>query len=173
MIFFSSSNKSQRERDIICSISEQPYSLSVMYQQRPPYYYSNRHHRSPVRIRRDRRRSSPKELLWRLAWPYVFTIVLASLMLLFILMIFALEIASLATDSSNNLSNTASTGAGIWCAIFFILPVICMYLQGKNPFFPSSKFRNQKEPFSLKSLSLNVRVFGQLIHSLHISFHSY
>jgi hypothetical protein len=58
-------------------------------------------------------------------------------MLLFIIAIFVLEIASLANDSSNNLSNTASTGAGIWCSIFFSIPVVFMYLLGNidNDFY--------------------------------------
>jgi len=104
-----------------------------MHQQRPPHYHLNQrgYYRYPPPIlHHDRRRISPKELLWRLKWPYVFTLILASLMLLFIIIIFILEIASLANDNSNSLSNTASTGAGIWCSIFFIIPVICMYLQG-------------------------------------------
>jgi hypothetical protein len=53
-------------------------------------------------------------------------------MLLFILAIFILEIASLATDHTNNLSNTASTGAGIWCSAFFLIPVVFMFLLGNS-----------------------------------------
>lgn len=99
-----------------------------MHQQCLPFYY-----RQPYPyVIRDRLRITPKEILWRISWPYVFTLVLASLMLLFIVAIFILEIASLANDSSNNLSNTASTGAGIWCSIFFIIPVVCMYLLGNS-----------------------------------------
>jgi choline-glycine betaine transporter len=97
-----------------------------MYRQRLPIYYTQGY---PYRIQ-ERPRLSIKEILWRLSWPYVLTLVLASLMLLFIITIFILEIASLANDSSNNLSNTASTGAGIWCSIFFIIPVVFMFLLG-------------------------------------------
>jgi hypothetical protein len=53
-------------------------------------------------------------------------------MLVFTVAIFILEVASLANDSSNNLSNTASTGAGIWCSIFFLIPVVFMYLLGNR-----------------------------------------
>jgi hypothetical protein len=98
-----------------------------MYQPSLPYNYIPRY---PYVVQ-IRRLLPPKEILWRLSWPYVFTLVLASLMLLFTLIIFALEIASLATDSSNQLSNTASTGAGIWCSIFFIIAIVFMYLLGK------------------------------------------
>jgi hypothetical protein len=97
-----------------------------MFGQCLPYSYAPRY----PNVVPDRRRLPPKEMLWRLAWPFVFTLVLASLMLLFIVAIFILEIASLATDRSNNLSNTASTGAGIWCSVFFLLPVIFMFLLG-------------------------------------------
>jgi hypothetical protein len=97
-----------------------------MYQERLPYYYTPRYpyaFKIPPRL-------STKEILWRISWPNIFTLVLASLMLLFTLSIFILEIASLAVDSSNNLSNTASTGAGIWCSIFFLIPIVFMFLLG-------------------------------------------
>ncbi len=99
-----------------------------------PYQYAPRYPYIPPEpyIPRDRRRLPPKEILWRLSWPYIFTLVLASLMLLFILAIFILEIASLATDHTNNLSNTASTGAGIWCSAFFLIPVVFMFLLGNS-----------------------------------------
>jgi hypothetical protein len=61
-------------------------------------------------------------------------------MLVFIITIFILEIASLANDSSNNLSNTASTGAGIWCAIFFLIPVVFMYLLGNLQLILNNKY---------------------------------
>lgn len=97
-----------------------------MYQQRPPFYYAQGY----PHVIDTRPRMSTKEMLWRISWPYILTIVLASLMLLFTIIIFILEIASLAVDSSNNLSNTASTGAGIWCSIFFLIPIVLMYLLG-------------------------------------------
>ncbi|CAF0809447.1 unnamed protein product [Rotaria sordida] len=96
-----------------------------MYQQWSPYHYAR--HYSYVNYDR-RQRLSLKEIIWRRLWPRIFTVVLASVMLLLIIIIFSLEVASLASDPSNNLSNTASTGAGIWCSIFFVIPVIFMYL---------------------------------------------
>ena len=44
--------------------------------------------------------------------------------------IIALEVASLNTDRSNQLSSTASTGAGIWCSISFVTTIVFMYLLG-------------------------------------------
>jgi hypothetical protein len=107
-----------------------------MYQQSLPYYYGQSY---PYRVQ-DRPRISTKEILWRLSWPYVFTLVLASLMLVFTITIFILEIASLASDDSNNLSNTASTGAGIWCSIFFLIPIVLMYLLGNLEFVMNNKY---------------------------------
>ncbi|CAF0971791.1 unnamed protein product [Rotaria sp. Silwood1] len=96
-----------------------------MYQHCSPYYYAPHY----AHMGLDRRQQlSLKEILWRRSWPCVFTVVLASLMLILIVIIFSLEVASLSYDYSNNLSNTASTGAGIWCSIFFVIPVIFMYL---------------------------------------------
>ncbi|CAF1575679.1 unnamed protein product [Didymodactylos carnosus] len=44
------------------------------------------------------------------------------------LAIFLLEIVSLSIDDSKSLSNTASTGAGIWGSIFFIIGVVMMFM---------------------------------------------
>ncbi len=98
-----------------------------MHQQCLPLYY-----RQPYPYVVRDQRIPPKEFLWRLSWPYIITLILASLMLVFTVAIFILEVASLANDSSNNLSNTASTGAGIWCSIFFLIPVVFMYLLGNR-----------------------------------------
>jgi hypothetical protein len=97
-----------------------------MYQQRLPFYDAQGY---PY-VFENQPHLSVRETLWRISWPNVFTLVLALLMLLFTISIFILEIASLASDSSNNLSNTASTGAGIWCSIFFIIPIVFMCLLG-------------------------------------------
>ncbi len=99
-----------------------------MYRYHRPYRFLLRYPR--VIIRRQPR-LTPNEIRWRLTWPYVITLVLATLMLLLTLIIFILEIASLAIDSSNILSDTASTGAGIWCSLSFFITVVLMYLLGK------------------------------------------
>ncbi|CAF1268984.1 unnamed protein product [Didymodactylos carnosus] len=75
---------------------------------------------------------TPREYIWRTSWPYVLTIILASLMALDTLAIFLLEIVSLSIDDSKSLSNTASTGAGIWGSIFFIIGVVMMFMLGIN-----------------------------------------
>ncbi|UJR24879.1 hypothetical protein I4U23_006248 [Adineta vaga] len=93
-----------------------------MYQYRQPQFYVRRN--SPI-IQRVRLTSHEKR--WRRQWPYTITIILATLMLLFTLIIIILEIASLAVDNSNTYSNTASTGAGIWCSLAFLLATVCMY----------------------------------------------
>ncbi|CAF1102398.1 unnamed protein product [Adineta steineri] len=95
-----------------------------MYQYRPAYRYKVRY---PHLIRLHPR-LTPKEKRWRRKWPYVITLILATFMLLLTIIIFALEIASLSIDSSNTLSNTASTGAGIWCSISFFIAIAFMYL---------------------------------------------
>ncbi len=94
-------------------------------------YRYRRPHRYPPIIRQRRSRLTPSEIRWRLAWPHIITLVLATLMLLFTLIIFLLEIASLAIDDSNTLSNTASTGAGIWCSLSFFTAIVFTYLLGR------------------------------------------
>jgi hypothetical protein len=103
-----------------------------MYRYRPRHRLPRRYIlRYPPIIIPQRPRLTPKEICWRSAWPYAITLVLATFMLIFTLIIFVLEIASLAIDSSNTLSNTASTGAGIWCSVSFMIAIILMYLLGK------------------------------------------
>lgn len=98
-----------------------------MYRYRAPDRYVERY----PRVVRRRQRLTPREKRWRLAWPYLTTLILANLMLILTLIIFGLEISSLAIDNSSTLSNTASTGAGIWCSISFLVAVLFMYLLGK------------------------------------------
>ncbi len=99
-----------------------------MYQYRRPHRYVLRY---PPVIRQQRSRLTPNEIRWRRAWPYIITLILATVMLLFTLIIFALEIASLTIDGSETLSNTASTGAGIWCSLSFVTAVVFTYLLGR------------------------------------------
>ncbi len=96
-----------------------------MHRYRRPHRYVLRY---PPVIRPRRSRLTPSEIRWRLRWPYIITLILATLMLLFTLIIFVLEIASLTIDGSQTLSNTASTGAGIWCSISFIVAIVFTYL---------------------------------------------
>ncbi len=101
-------------------------SIFLMYPPRLyPGYIPRYSHIIPQRIR-----LTVRETRWRVAWPYIITLILASFMLIFTLIIFILEIASLAIDNSNTLSNTASTGAGIWCSLIFITAIIFMFLLG-------------------------------------------
>lgn len=82
--------------------------------------------------RANKSRLSPKEILWRASWPKAFTLILASIMLVFTVIIIALEVASLIIDRSNQLSNTGSTGAGIWSSLSFVVAIVFMYLLGKE-----------------------------------------
>ena len=78
--------------------------------------------------RANKSRLSPREILWRASWPKAFTLILASIMLVFTVIIIALEVASLIIDRSNQLSNTGSTGAGIWSSLSFVVAIVFMYL---------------------------------------------
>ena len=84
---------------------------------------------------KDEKPLTAKELLWRDAWPYAFTMILASIMLVLTVITIALEIANLTVDRSNDLSNTGSTGAGLWCSIFFFMAIVFMYLLGEYEAF--------------------------------------
>jgi len=85
--------------------------------------------RRPIGANRIR---SPADIAWRLTWPFLFSTILACLMILCILLIGALEIASLAKSTSTSLyGNTSSTGAGIWCGFFFSIAAVCILLISK------------------------------------------
>jgi hypothetical protein len=65
---------------------------------------------------------SPIDIAWKLTWPFFISNILACAMILCILIIGALEIASLAKSTSTLLyGNTSATGAGFWCGFFFII----------------------------------------------------
>ena len=64
-------------------------------------------------LRDLRQMTFPREILWCSLWSHRYIIILASLMVLFTVTIINFEIANLATDPSNDLSNAVSTGAGI------------------------------------------------------------
>ncbi|CAF4392332.1 unnamed protein product [Adineta steineri] len=98
-----------------------------MYRSRRPYGYRRRY---PY-LGQDRRQLPFKEIFWRLSWPYLYTLVLASLMVLLTIIIFILEIINfLNNDRSNNLSNITIIGAKLSCSIFFLIPAVFMYLLG-------------------------------------------
>lgn len=87
------------------------------------------------------RRISPAELEWKRKWPFLLSSIIAVTIILFSLIIFALEIASLArstekvTFNGNTFGNTASTGAGIWCGFFFLVAGVLILLIGKKLIF--------------------------------------
>ncbi|CAF1081630.1 unnamed protein product [Adineta steineri] len=96
-----------------------------MYRSRRPYGYRRRY---PY-LGQDRRQLPFKEIFWRLSWPYLYTLVLASLMILLTIIIFILEIINfLNNDRSNNLSNITIIGAKLSCSVFFLIPAVFMYL---------------------------------------------
>ena len=80
----------------------------------------------------NKSRLTPKEILWRASWPKAFTLILASIMLVFTVIIIALEVANLIIDRSTQLSNTGSTGAGIWSSLSFVIAIVFMYLLGEK-----------------------------------------
>lgn len=74
---------------------------------------------------------TPLDAAWRLTWPFIVSTIIAAVMIIIVIVIFALEIASLAKGTSSAYGNTASTGAGIWCGIFFLLAAILILLLSK------------------------------------------
>ncbi|CAF0788810.1 unnamed protein product [Rotaria sp. Silwood1] len=59
------------------------------------------------------------EAVWQAAWPFIISTILACFMIISVLAIGALETASLAISTDNDLyGNTSSTGAGFWCGVF-------------------------------------------------------
>ncbi|CAF1107235.1 unnamed protein product [Adineta steineri] len=80
------------------------------------------------------RTKSPLDIAWRVTWPYFITTILATMMILCTLLIGALEIASLSKSTSTALyGNTSSTGAGIWCSLFFSIACILILLINYMP----------------------------------------
>jgi hypothetical protein len=75
---------------------------------------------------------SPADIVWKLTWPFLVSNILASAMILCILIIGALEIASLAKSTSTQLyGNTSATGAGFWCGFFFIVAAALIIMLSK------------------------------------------
>ncbi len=72
------------------------------------------------------------DVAWRLTWPFLVSIILACAMITCVIIIFALEIASLAKGTSTALyGNTSSTGAGFWCGIFFAIAAVLILMISK------------------------------------------
>ena len=75
---------------------------------------------------------SPADIAWRLTWPFLLSTIIAFLMILCVLLIGALETASLAKSTNKALyGNTSSTGAGYWCGVFFFIAAVFILLIGK------------------------------------------
>ena len=96
------------------------------------YSPAARHLRIPMPPLRQQKLPT-REILWRQAWPDAFTLILSSIMLVLTVIIIALEVASLTVDRFNQLSNTVSTGAGIWCSIGLVTAIVFMYFLGSLP----------------------------------------
>jgi hypothetical protein len=78
------------------------------------------------------RRRSPADIAWKLTWPFIISNIIAGAMIICFIVIGALEVASLAKSTSTALyGDTSSTGAGIWCGIFFITAAILILLISK------------------------------------------
>jgi hypothetical protein len=72
---------------------------------------------------------------WKLRWPFIITIIIAVVIIIFSITIFGLEIASLAKGTGTAYGNTASTGAGIWCGFFIFVAGVLILLISKENFF--------------------------------------
>ena len=84
------------------------------------------------------RRILSRELNWKLKWPFLISSIIALVIIVFSLVVIALEIASLAHFTSkteysgNTYGNTASTGAGIWCGLFIFVAGILILMISKK-----------------------------------------
>jgi len=72
----------------------------------------------------------PLDVAWRLTWPFLVSTIIACAMIICFIIIGALEIASLAKNSTTYYGNTSSTGAGFWCGIFFLIAAVIILLIG-------------------------------------------
>jgi hypothetical protein len=80
---------------------------------------------NPVFMSNNTSNSSEHETSWRSKFPKTIVFILAIIELIFIILIFILEIASLATVTYR------PTGVGIWCAIPFLIACILTFILGK------------------------------------------
>lgn len=84
------------------------------------------------------RQIPPAGANWKHKWPFLISSIIGLTLVVFSIVIFALEIASLAQSTSkvefngNTYGNTASTGAGIWCGFFIFIAGILMILISKE-----------------------------------------
>ncbi|UJR16100.1 hypothetical protein I4U23_003012 [Adineta vaga] len=94
---------------------------------------------APYYVRRSRpigpyQSRSPVDIAWRLRWPYLISTILAVGMIICILVIGALEVASLAQSTNKDIfGNTSATGAGIWCSVFFSIAAVIILLINYMP----------------------------------------
>ncbi|CAF1018520.1 unnamed protein product [Adineta ricciae] len=77
---------------------------------------------------------TPVDIGWRLRWPFLFSTILGVAMILCILVIGALEVASLAQSTNKDVfGNTSATGAGIWCGVFLSIAAVLILLINYMP----------------------------------------
>lgn len=84
--------------------------------------------RRPVGAQQGR---TPLDVAWKLTWPFIITTILSIIMMIVFVVIIALEIASLANSTNKIYGNTASTGAGIWCGVFFLAAAVLILVLSK------------------------------------------
>ncbi|CAF0843023.1 unnamed protein product [Rotaria sordida] len=66
---------------------------------------------------------------WKSAWPFISSTIVAFLIILCVMIIGALETASLAISTDNDLyGNTSSTGAGYWCGFFVFIAALLIII---------------------------------------------
>ncbi|CAF2967868.1 unnamed protein product [Rotaria sp. Silwood2] len=66
---------------------------------------------------------------WKSAWPYIISTILACFIIICILVIGALESASLAISTDQDIyGNTSSTGAGFWCEFFVFIAALLIII---------------------------------------------
>jgi hypothetical protein len=97
------------------------YAARARFPQRPPIGYGQQ--------------IPPGNFDWKLRWPYIISIIIAVMIIIFSFVIFGLEIASLAKSTDKAYGNTASTGAGIWCGFFIFVAGVLILIISKENFF--------------------------------------
>ncbi len=74
---------------------------------------------------------SPFNILWNSTWPYMFSNIIAVLMLILAVILIALEIAFVVEQQGTNSGNAFDSGVGIWCGFFILLAAIVILVISK------------------------------------------
>lgn len=98
--------------------------------------------RSPYPPRTRVQTRVTKDDIWRALWPYITTNVVAGFLILVLLLIGALETASLAISTEPDVYGyTSSTGSGFWCGFYIFIAAVLIISISK--YYDFSFFKNE------------------------------